>query len=78
MSTPVPIVVQEGRDREPKAMRWDNRWRKVSCVDEQWGFDLWWMSRPMTRTYYRVKGNDGVEVTLFRDERDGCWYRQNA
>ena len=78
MSSPVPIVVQEGRDREPEAMRWNDKWRKVSCVDEQWSFDLWWMSQPMTRTYYRVKGGDGVEVTIFRDERDGCWYRQNA
>ena len=78
MSTPAPVIVREGRDREPEAMSWDNRWRKVSRIDEQWSFDLWWMSRPMTRTYYRVRGDDGVEVTLFRDERGGCWYRQSA
>ena len=78
MSSPVPVVVREGRDREPEAMRWNSRWRKVSHIDEQWDFDLWWMSRPMTRTYYRVRGEDGMEVTLFRDERGGCWYRQNA
>ena len=78
LSAPQPVVVREGRDREPEAMSWDNRWRKVSRIDEQWGFDLWWMSRPMTRTYYRVRGDDGVEVILFRDERGGCWYRQSA
>ena len=53
-----------------------SRWREVSRIEEQWGFDLWWMSRPMTRTYYRVRGEDGVEATLFRDDRGGCWYRQ--
>ena len=55
-----------------------NRWREVSSIEEQWGFDLWLMSRPMTRTYYRVRGEDGAGVTLFRDERNGCWYRQSA
>ncbi|MCE2466190.1 MAG: hypothetical protein J4G01_09025 [Dehalococcoidia bacterium] len=78
ISSPIPVVVREGRDRQPEAMRWDNRWRWVSRIDEQWGFDLWWMSRPLTRTYYRVRGEDGTETTLFRDERNGCWYRQGA
>ena len=78
MSSPVPVVVREGRDREPEAVRLGNRWREVSRIEEQWGFDLWWMSRPMTRSYYRVRAEDEVEVTLFRDERGGCWYRQGA
>ena len=63
MSSPVPVIVREGRDREPEAIQWNNKWRKVSRVDEQWSFDLWWMSRPMTRTYYRVGGEDGVDIT---------------
>ena len=78
LSSPVPVVVREGRDRQPKAVRLGSRWREVSRIEEQWGFDLWWMSRPMTRTYYRVRGEDGVEVTLFRDDRGGCWYRQGS
>ena len=78
LSSPVPVVVREGRDRQPQAVRLGSRWREVSSIEEQWGFDLWWMSRPMTRTYYRVRGEDGVEVTLFRDDRGGCWYRQGS
>ena len=78
MSSPVPIIVREGRDRQPEAVCLGSRWREISRIEEQWGFDLWWMSRPMTRTYYRVSGEDGVEVTLFRDDRGGCWYRQGA
>ena len=78
MSSPIPVVVREGRDRRPEAMRLGSRWRRVAHIEEEWGFDLWWMSRPMTRTYYRVRGKDGVEATLFRDERGGCWYRQGS
>ena len=78
LSSPVPVVVREGRDRQPKAVRLGSRWREISRIEDQWGFDLWWMSRPMTRTYYRVRGEDGVEVTLFRDDRGGCWYRQGS
>ena len=78
MSSPIPVVVREGRDRQPEAVRLGNRWREISRIEEQWGFDLWWMSRPLTRTCYRVRGEDGIEVTLFRDDRGGCWYRQGA
>ena len=78
LSSPVPVVVREGRDRQPEAVLMGSRWREVSRIEEQWGFDLWWMSRPLTRTYYRVMDEDGVEITLFRDDRGGCWYRQGA
>ena len=78
MPSPALVVVREGRHRQPEAVRMGNRWREVSSIEEQWGFDLWWMSRPMTRTYYRVRGEDGARVTLFRDERGGCWYRQGT
>ena len=78
VSGPVAVVVEEDRERKPVSVRVGNRWRRVACIEEEWGFDLWWMSRPMTRSYYRVRGEDGVEVTLFRDERGGCWYRQSA
>ena len=78
LSSPVPVVVRERQDHRPEAICLGNRWRRVARIEDEWGFDLWWMSRPMTRTYYRVRGEDGVEVTLFRDDRGGCWYRQGA
>ncbi len=78
VSGPVPVVVEEGQGREPTSVRVGSSWRRVDSIEEEWGFDLWWMSRPLTRTYYRLRGEDGVELTLFRDERAGCWYRQNA
>ena len=71
LSAPLPVAVREGGAVKPEAVCLGNRWRKVDRIEEQWGFDLWWMSRPMTRTYYRVRDEDGVEATLFRDERGG-------
>ena len=78
LSAPLPVAVREGRDHRPEAVCLGSRWRKVAHIEEEWGFDLWWMSRPLTRTYYRVRDEDGVEATLFRDERGGCWYQQSA
>ena len=78
VSGPVAVVVEEGHGRKPVSVRVGNRLRRVECIDDEWGFDLWWMSRPMTRSYYRVRCEDGVELTLFRDERSGCWYRQGS
>ncbi len=78
LSGPALVAVEEGRNRRPASVQIDNRWRGVTSIEEEWGFDLWWMSRPITRTYYRVIGEDGVELTLFRDESSGCWYRQGA
>ena len=78
LSAPLPVAVREGRDHRPEAVCLGNRWRKVAHIEEEWGFDLWWMSRPLTRTYYRVRNEDGVGFTLFRNERGGCWYRQSA
>ena len=81
LSAPFPVVVREGRDHQPEAVRLGSRWRRVAHIEEEWGFDLWWMSRPLTRTYYRVRDEDGVEATLFRDERDERgegWYRQSG
>ena len=78
VSGPVSVVVEEGRERKPVSVRVGNRWRPVAFIDDEWGFDLWWMSRPMTRSYYRVRCEDGVELTLFRDEQAGCWYRQGS
>ena len=78
VSGPVAVVVEEGRERKPVSVRVENGWRRVAFIDDEWGFDLWWMSRPMTRSYYRVRCEDGVELTLFRDERADCWYKQGS
>ena len=78
ISTPTGIEVREGLDGEPIEVRLGGRWLSVKSVEDTWSFDLWWMPRPLTRTYYRVSREDGRLITLFLDHRDGCWYRQPA
>ena len=78
LSAPSPVTVEEGRDGQPEAVRLGERWHRVAGVEDLWCFDLWWMPQPLTRTYYRVGREDGGEMTLFRDRREGCWYRQSS
>ena len=78
ISTPAAIEVREGPDGEPVAARIGNGWHRVAHVEDAWSFDLWWMPRPLTRTYYRVSREDGRQLTMFLDHMDGCWYRQTA
>ena len=78
LATPTAAEVQAGADNRPVAVRLKNRWHRVAGIDDQWCFDLWWLAAPLTRTYYRVRRADGMPITLFHDQRDGCWYRQAA
>ena len=78
VSVPFAIEVRCGPDSGPVEVRAGNRWHVVSRVEDTWSFDLWWMPRPLTRTYYRVSIEGGRLLTIFLDHRDGCWYRQPA
>ena len=78
LSLPTPVAVQEGSEHEPVAVRLGRRWQQVSRIDDLWSFDLWWMPTPMSRTYFRVSWADGRQVTLFRDQRENCWYQQGS
>ena len=77
LSMPSPVTVQEGPEGEPAAVLIGGRWQWVSRIDNLWCFDLWWMPQPVTRTYYRVGREDGGEETLFRDQRENRWFRQD-
>ena len=74
--SPVPVLVREHPDHRPAAVRVGNYWRRVDRIAERWSFDLWWLPRPLTRTYYRVDREDGRQVVLFRDQREDRWYQQ--
>ena len=78
LSLPTPVAVQEGSEHEPVAVRLGRLWQQVSRIDDLWSFDLWWMPTPMSRTYFRVSWADGRQVTLFRDQRENCWYQQGS
>ena len=78
LSLPTPVAVQEGPEQQPVAVRLGKRWRRVALIEDLWSFDLWWMPEPLSRTYYRVLGDDGRQLTLFRDQRGDCWYQQGS
>ena len=82
LHAPAAVAVREGSGGEPAEVQLGKRWRRVARVADRWTFDLWWLAQPITRAYFRVglagNGSDDGQVTLFRDERDGVWYRQKS
>ena len=78
LHAPKPVEVREGPGGEPESVRITRRWQRVARIDDRWTFDLWWLPKPVTRSYYRVDPGDGRRITLFHDRRDDRWYRQSA
>ena len=76
LHSPLPVDVREGQDYRPLAVRLKRVWREICGIDDYWEFDLWWLPKPVTRRYFCVIDADGQRLVLFRDEREGGWYRQ--
>lgn len=76
LHSPLPVGVQESDEHRPLAVRMKNGWQRITGIDDHWEFDLWWLPEPLTRSYFSVVDVGGRRLVLFRDERDGCWYRQ--
>ena len=84
--SPEPVMVREDRNGLPEAIRQGSGskrdgskkdgWHQVARIEDCWTFDLWWLPKPLTRTYYRVERENGGQVTLFRDQHEDCWYQQ--
>ena len=75
--SPKPVDVLEGTERQPVSVLMGRRWEPVTRISDRWTFDLWWLPRPVSRTYYRID-QDGRQVTLFLDQASDRWYRQTA
>ena len=73
---PESVTVEEDENGRPQTVRQGEEWQRVVRVEDSWCFGLWWLPEPVTRVYYRVERGDGGRVTLFRDRRDGGWFRQ--
>jgi hypothetical protein len=51
----------------------------VEQVREEWRVsDRWWTEEPLERRYFELVLESGRNVVVFRDERAGVWYRQQA
>lgn len=78
VASAIRVSVRAGRYHRPVAVRLRGKWRPVIGVTDLWTFDLWWLPKPITRTYYRLNGEDGRQITLFYDRRGDRWYQQNG
>ncbi len=76
LHSPIPVTVREGEARRPLAVRLNKGWRKIVGIDDLWRFDLWWLPKPVARSYFSVTDVGGRRLVLFRDENEDCWYRQ--
>jgi hypothetical protein len=77
LKQPVPIVVREGRGHRPLAVRLGRRSVEVARLVDVWKVDMWWLHRPVRRSYYELEQKDGRVLTVFRDTHTGCWFRQD-
>ena len=76
LHSPLPVEVRESKGCLPLAVQSKKGWQKICRIDDLWEFDLWWLPKPVTRSYCCVVDDMGRRLVLFRDEREGCWYRQ--
>ena len=76
--TPRQAEVKEDESQKPRMLKHRGDWQQVARIEDCWTFDLWWLPQPMTRSYYRVERGDGGHATLFRDQRQQCWFRQGS
>ena len=76
LHSPQPVAVRDSETRLPLAVQSKKGWQEVRGIDDRWEFDLWWLPKPVTRSYFCVVDEMGRRLVLFRDEREGCWYRQ--
>ena len=76
LHSPLPVEVQESQDHRPLAVRIRRNWQEICGIDDRWEFDLWWLPKPVTRSYFCVVDDTGRRLVLFRDDRCGLWYRQ--
>jgi hypothetical protein len=72
LALPEPVAVLAGPGGRPEVV--DRH--EVVGVRESWLVeDRWWTDRPLRRRYWEVVTVDGRDLVVFRDLREGGWYR---
>jgi nucleotidyltransferase/DNA polymerase involved in DNA repair len=75
---PKPINVAADTAGAPYLVRQHRYWHPVETIMEAWEIkDEWWTPRPIARSYFRVKLQNGSILRLFRDQKRGSWFHQN-
>ena len=76
INLPQKITVQE-LNNIPKFLSLSNGYNLKVKVLDIWKIDLWWISDPISRTYYSISTPDHKIMTIFKDSVKKRWYRQN-
>ena len=76
MAIPQPIAVSSVvPDGPPVRMVWQGEDRLVARA---WGPERietgWWRAQDVERDYYRAEWEDGTQVWVYRDQRNGRWF----
>ena len=51
----------------------------INSIEDVWQVDdEWWREKPISRKYYRVVTENDRHFTIFRDQTNGAWYRQQG
>jgi hypothetical protein len=81
---PFTVALEAGRAASARRHARTLEVAEVLEVLEVWRLaEGWWREAPVYRTYYRVAGDGGRALTLFRDDTDGAatagrWYEQRG
>ena len=78
LNAPVPVQVKEGPEGQPVSVQIGGYWCSVVAIVDEWSFHLWWLPKPVDRTYYRIDASEGSRLTLFLDRSNGRWFRQRG
>ena len=79
LKSPTPMRVTTDDRNKPTGLYRSKRSRRRIEIDgvlDLWRINLWWLARPVERTYYELEQEDGRLVTVFRD-RDDNWFQQD-
>ena len=91
LNLPAPVSVAEDCDARPLSVslpiagsrtrreRPQLRTLKIRSIEDVWQVDdEWWREKPISRKYYRVVTENDRHFTIFRDQTNGAWYRQQG
>ena len=79
LNPPIPITVKETEYHKPVNIILDGMSLEIISIEDIWEiYEEWWRVNPIVRTYYKVTTRNHMDITIFRDQLDGNWYKQHA
>ena len=78
VNAPEPVDVEEASSFSlPLAVRAPRR-QAVVTIEDRWRIDdEWWRAEPVSRLYYEITLDSGLQMVVFKDMVNGGWFRQS-